>query len=240
MGDETRSDDDDNIVRVDFARRGAQTKREIPRAQVSAHVEAASRSEGESLLFDMFQKWIELGVVQVTLDARRDDVRVPTQFKDASDLCLNFSRRYGIADFAYDAQGVRASLSFAGRPSWCDVPWRAVWMLSSHVTNETLLAPREHVPDDRRHVFDQLVESIEGIARGRVPPTGAAAGGDDDDDEPRKAVRFSDAGGIADDGDVPGAGAADADASDGSSDDPQPEPPSPAGGGPRGLRLVKG
>ena len=233
MGDETRSDDDDNIVRVDFARRGAQTKREIPRAQVAAHVDAAAPSEGESLLFDMFQKWIELGIVQVTLDARRDDVRVPAQFKGASDLCLNFSRRYGIADFAYDAHGVRASLSFAGRPSWCDVPWRAVWMLSSHVTNETLLAPREHVPDDRRHVFDQLVESIEGIARGRSPSEGAPAGGDDDDD-----------------GDPPGASAAESEPATGAPDDPPPDAPPPdapppdapppSGGPPRGLRLVKG
>jgi stringent starvation protein B len=229
-GDGDDGNDTGNLVRVDFARRAAKTKREIPRVGLTtATTSEAEATEGELLLLEMFAKWIEMGMVQVTIDARRDDVRVPQSLKSANDLRLNFSQRFHIADFVWDRRGVRASLSFSGQPYFCDVPWRAVWMLYSHVTNETLLAPREHVPSERRDVFDFVVESIEDMA-----PKGDAV--------VANALEAPGGGDFDDDGDAPGASASSPDEGKTNSapttDDDEPRPPPPAGGG-KGLRLVK-
>jgi hypothetical protein len=229
-GDGDDESEGGKVVRVDFARRAAKTKREFPRAEVTppSELSAPEPSEGERLLLEMFSTWIEMGMVQVTLDARRDDVRVPASLKGSYDLRLNFSERFHIADFVWDRRGVRASLSFGGQPFFCDIPWRAVWMLYSHVTNETLLAPREHVPSERRDVFDFVVESIEDIAK-------------KDDSVVANALEAPGGGDFDDDGDKPGASAAPLDAqtheATPTTDDDPPRPPSPNGG--KGLRLVK-
>jgi hypothetical protein len=87
---------------------------------------------------------------------------VPAQFRDEAQLNLDFSEKFGLADFVYDERGVRASLSFQRQPFFCDVPWSGVYMLFSHVDNERLTWARS-LPTE---ILDQLPEaSVEHLER---------------------------------------------------------------------------
>lgn len=85
--------------------------------------------------YGIFCKYVDNGMVSVTLDPRQQGVSVPKHFADRSDLVLNFSHRFFIEDFSYDEVAICASLSFSGRPHYCIVPWGAVKMLLSHHDN---------------------------------------------------------------------------------------------------------
>ena len=137
------SDDDnppaDNVVRVDFSARKPRAKAPpVVRAQPPSSTEiAAERPEK----LRMFARLIEKGMVMVTVDTRANEVRVPTRFGGELQLNLNFSHRFGLEDFDYDDVGVRASLSFGGTPAFCDLPWTAVYGMTSHIDGERLLWP---------------------------------------------------------------------------------------------------
>lgn len=122
--------DDDNVIRVDFGAQSAPPEEPRP---------AAPPENDEKL--GVFADMIEKGTVLVTLDARREGVVVPPQFAGQMRLNLNFCFLFGIPDFEFDPWGVRASLSFGGVDSWCDVPWSAVYMMRSHVENDVMLFP---------------------------------------------------------------------------------------------------
>ena len=122
----------DNVVRVAFG------------AAKPMRADACPRAE-EKLAF--FSRLIESGMVLVNLDTRVPGAVVPSQFAGDVQLGLNFSHRFGLSDFEYDTRGVRASLSFQGQPVFCDVPWSAVFMIRSYVTEDVSLfsesMPRE-------------------------------------------------------------------------------------------------
>ena len=84
-------------------------------------------------------------------------------------LNLNFSHKFGVADFFYDDDGVRCSLSFQGQPFFCDIPWTAVWGLTSHADGERVLWP-DSLPAELKSLLP---------AQARHP-----AGKDDDGDDP--------------------------------------------------------
>lgn len=126
--------DEDNVIRVQFGAQPAPPEAETP---------APPLANDEKL--GVFSDLIEKGTVLVTLDARVDGVTVPGHLSDQHRLGLNFCHLYGIPDFEYDGWGVRASLSFGGRDSYCDIPWGAVYMMRSHVENDVTLFP-ESIP----------------------------------------------------------------------------------------------
>lgn len=137
---------EENVVRVDFRARAVPVD--------------PSASEKHAV----FSRFAEKGKVMVTLDARRPGVSVPSRFVDEPQLNLDFSLRFGLADFAYDARGVRASLSFQRQPFFCDVPWSAVYALFSHADNERLTWARS-LPSE---ILDKLPEaSVEHLERVR-------------------------------------------------------------------------
>lgn len=145
---DTASNDagDANVVRVDFRARA------VP-------VDPAASEK-----YAVFSRFAEKGKVMVTLDARRPGVSVPQRFGEEPQLNLDFSLRFGLPDFAYDARGVRASLSFQRQPFFCEVPWSAVYALYSHVDNERLTWARS-LPSE---ILDQLPEaSVEHLERVR-------------------------------------------------------------------------
>ena len=84
----------------------------------------------------IMERLLDAGKVMVHLLPGLLGVRVPSNFRHERILRLNFSYRFGIADFQVDERGVRASLSFAGVPQFCDIPWGAVVALSREVTDE--------------------------------------------------------------------------------------------------------
>ncbi len=77
-----------------------------------------------------FATLLDAGVAQLRLDARVPGVVVPQHLSQDLALALNFSYRYQIDDFEFDDQRVIASLSFAGTPLRCEIPWLAVYAIA--------------------------------------------------------------------------------------------------------------
>lgn len=133
-----RLSEEDNVIRVQF---GASAVEPAP-VQIPEDLPSSNREK-----LDLFSEMVDKGTVLVTLDARHEGVIVPPQFSEELRLNLNFCHQFGIADFEYDLAGVRASLSFGGVDSFCDVPWGAVYMMRSHVENDVMVFPAE-IPEE--------------------------------------------------------------------------------------------
>ena len=80
------------------------------------------------------------GMVLAALDARTSGVVVPAHLADDIQLRLNLSRRFGLP-LEVDAWGVQATLTFAGNPFPCRLPWSAIFLLVSHVNGQPYLFP---------------------------------------------------------------------------------------------------
>lgn len=80
---------------------------------------------------DVARALLERGDVYVHLDARRVGVTVPKRLRRRGDLVLHIGHDMPvpIPDLAVDDAGVRATLSFGGRPFACELPWGAVYAL---------------------------------------------------------------------------------------------------------------
>ena len=96
-------------------------------------------------------------------DLRRTGVSVPSTLAAEPQLNLDFSHRFGLADFVYDERGVRASLSFNRQPYFCEVPWSAVYSLFSHADNERLTWARSLPPEILERLPDASVEHLERV-----------------------------------------------------------------------------
>ncbi len=131
-----------NVIRVNFG----QARPTSPQLEEAAEEESCE----DELPYDIstfpedplalkklgvFKRYIEEGMVSLTLDPRMQGVSVPDRFADRPELVLNFSYRFFIDDFAFNEHAVCASLSFSGRPFFCVVPWGAVKMMLSHYDN---------------------------------------------------------------------------------------------------------
>lgn len=136
-------DDDgsNNVVRVDFAAKRARPTPKPPKPARAQPPSAAELTPERPEKLRMFARLIERGMVMVTLDARTGIARVPVKLASELQLNLNFSHRFGLEDFDYDDDGVRASLSFGGHPFFCDLPWSTVYGMTSHVDGERMLWP---------------------------------------------------------------------------------------------------
>lgn len=135
----------DNVVHLDFRRRAT---RRSPRPVEDEVTHTASDDPASAVKYRLFCKMIDIGMVMVTLDTRLPGVTVPPKFKGLSELRLNFCHDFRIDDFDYDEEGVRASLSFEGKRSFCDVPWTAVFMLYSHPSGEVVVFEPDSGEDD--------------------------------------------------------------------------------------------
>ena len=83
-----------------------------------------------------FKQGLEKDIVMITLDATHAGVSVPSQFSKSVHLSLNYSYRYNLPDFAFDEEGVSATLSFDEGYFYCLVPWEAVYRIGDHVWPE--------------------------------------------------------------------------------------------------------
>ena len=89
---------------------------------------------------------LEQGMVLVTLDARCEGVDVPKHLSDDAQLRLNLSYRFGLP-MKLDEEGVSATLTFAGTPYACRLPWASIYLFVSHVTGRPILFPAD-VPSE--------------------------------------------------------------------------------------------
>lgn len=213
MSEPNDDDEGGKVVRLDFRKaREEREQREAP-----ADPWAAKKLEA-------FQRLIDEGMVLVNFDARRPGVSVPPHHRGDPQLGLNFSLRFYVDDFAYDEKGVRASLSFHGEPYFCEIPWSAVFMLRSHVTDEVFLFPSS-VPEELEGMLKHIEEQLEVQQAMHVR----------DADEAPPTASLAEAGFGSSEGDESDGPAETGDNPDGSG----PDDDDPDDGGP-GLKLVKG
>ena len=102
-----------------------------------------------------FDELIDEGLTTVTIDSRREGVSVPEHLMGRAQLNLNFSRLFHIDDFDWDADGVRASLSFGDGDFFCEVPWTAAYLLRCEKANRAVLAPRRF-PKELQRSLEQM------------------------------------------------------------------------------------
>lgn len=86
-----------------------------------------------------FQAFIKEHLTAVTFDTRVAGVEVPRQFRGVPRLILNFSHNFHIPDFAYDEQGVRATLSFDTGDFFVQIPWDAIYAMMVPKTKEAAM-----------------------------------------------------------------------------------------------------
>ena len=86
-----------------------------------------------SIKLNVFRTLIGEGETFVVVnDLGFEGVVVPDVARsDAGHICLKFSNKYGAGDFDYDERGVRSTLTFDGKPWFCDVPWIAIIGMAS-------------------------------------------------------------------------------------------------------------
>ena len=108
----------------------------------------------------VLEELLEQGMVLVALDARVEGVEVPSHLHLDPQLRLNFSYRFGLP-MDINAWGVAATLTFAGVPFECRIPWGAVFLLVSHVSGQPYL-----FPDDIPAELLSQGEGPEGLHKG--------------------------------------------------------------------------
>jgi stringent starvation protein B len=122
------------------------------------------------------------GPVLVHVDARRAEVSVPTRFRADPSLVLRFGYQLSppIGDLTVDEDGIAGTLTFAGQPFRCILPWTAVYAAMVEGEQRGTVWP-EDVPED-----------VLGGGGGEAQPTGPAPAAiaappiGKADDEPRK------------------------------------------------------
>ncbi len=87
----------------------------------------------------LFADWLQLGTVMLVLDARKEGVKVPDEFKNQGDLRLNFDYAFHIADFNFNEVGVWATLAFDAGETFCMLPWECVYGIQSLAIQEIAL-----------------------------------------------------------------------------------------------------
>lgn len=130
------SNEDDNIIAVDFSR-GRSKRADTPPAM------PAAKLKREHTLYDatklaVFHLFIADSMVFVRFKTQEPGVVVPEAVRKEKMNGLNFSKRFGISDFAFDDDGVRASLAFGGVNIFCDIPWSSVVSMTCAKTGEEI------------------------------------------------------------------------------------------------------
>ncbi|HWU88362.1 MAG TPA: ClpXP protease specificity-enhancing factor SspB [Kofleriaceae bacterium] len=89
------------------------------------------------------------GPVLVHVDARRAEVDVPARFRADPSLVLRFGYNLtpAIADLSVDDEAVAGTLTFAGQPYRCVLPWTAVYAAMVEGEQRGTVWP-EDVPED--------------------------------------------------------------------------------------------
>jgi stringent starvation protein B len=89
------------------------------------------------------------GPVLVHVDARRAEVAVPARFRADASLVLRFGYTLtpAIADLAVDDDAISGTLTFAGQPFRCVLPWTAVYAAMVEGEQRGTVWP-EDVPED--------------------------------------------------------------------------------------------
>lgn len=132
----------ENVISVDFSKGRSTTKPKMP-----APESRVSASMDDVVKLMVFTLMIAESKVQVRLATEVEGVVIPESLRGEKIQVLNFSKKFGIADFDYDQCGVRASLSFNGVDSFCDIPWPAVFAMVCEKTSAACVWPNAMLPE---------------------------------------------------------------------------------------------
>lgn len=136
---------------------------------------------------DTFLAMLERGKTMLHLDARVDGVDVPPHVATDPHLRLNFSYKFFLDTFEIDEAGVRASLSFNGRPHLCVIPWNAIFGMASHVSEDFQIWP-ENMP---RELLEQAAALAEAQQKAKLERVDLDADPDlfeEDEDEEAEVI----------------------------------------------------
>jgi stringent starvation protein B len=122
------------------------------------------------------------GPVLVHVDARRAEVAVPQKFRADPSLVLRFGYKLSpaIGDLTVDDEAISGTLTFAGQPYRCILPWTAVYAAMVEGEQRGTVWP-EDVPEDVLTGGNESQTTVPAAA-----PPAAAAAAVKADDEPRK------------------------------------------------------
>lgn len=120
----------------DFGDTPNKTKNNVVRVDFEKNAQSFEQKLLSEKKRQLFEKWLNDGIVTVLLDARSGGVKVPDRFSQEGDLRLNFSYGFRISDFNFDDTAVWATLSFDGGGFLCHVPWTSVYGLQSAALNQ--------------------------------------------------------------------------------------------------------
>ncbi len=98
----------------------------------------------------LFEELLGQGIAALHLDPRAAGVQLPRYLKDQPVLVLNYSYRYGVGDFRFDDKVVEATLSFSKQPSFCIVPWSAVFAVTTDARTQGSVW-QEDLPEELGH-----------------------------------------------------------------------------------------
>ena len=118
---------------------------------------------------DTLDSFLAEGMVLVQLDSRLDDVCVPEHLKGDPTLRLNISGRFGLP-LEVDDWGVRATLTFQGDPFECQLPWKAIYIIISHVTGEPCLFASDVPPEYVSEALGHLKNKATPLAQAQPQP----------------------------------------------------------------------
>ena len=114
---------------------------------------------------------LESGMVQITLDARCGGTDVPQHLRYDPQLRLNLSYRFGVP-INLAVHGIEATLTFAGTPYDCTVPWPAIYAIFSSARPDESYLFVESVPPE---LATQLLEEAEDTDTERDNTAGSLA-----------------------------------------------------------------
>jgi len=87
------------------------------------------------------------GAVMVFVDSRKEGVHVPSQHGGNARLPLNLDYAFEIPDFRILDDRVEVSLSFNQTPFPCRFPFSAIYILTSQISEETVVFPDDFPRD---------------------------------------------------------------------------------------------
>jgi len=125
------------------------------------------------------------GPVLVHVDARRSEVAVPARFRADPSLVLRFGYNLSpaIGDLTVDDDAIAGTLTFAGQPFRCILPWSAVYAAMVEGEQRGTVWP-EDVPEDVLAGGGEPAGTAPGPAGALAPTSGPVVL--KADDEPRK------------------------------------------------------
>jgi stringent starvation protein B len=112
-------------------------------------------SEAPEKMTEML-RLLDLGLVMVHLDPRRDGVQVPEHLAADPALRLNIAYGFNLPGLEVDEQGIYAVLSFGGQNFGCDIPWEAVFALTLPGQDQEGALWPDDLPEELDPVFESI------------------------------------------------------------------------------------